>query len=67
VTRRRRRVRSGSAFGGTDEFGHLAVQDMVHMHDLHATVLPLLGLDHERLTDRSSVSNFRLTNDHRSP
>ena len=43
-------VKPGFAFGSTDELGHKAVQDKVHMHDLHATVLHLLGLDHERLT-----------------
>jgi hypothetical protein len=54
-------VKPGLAFGGTDELGHKAVADKVHMHDLHATVLHLLGLDHERLTYRYSGRNFRLT------
>jgi hypothetical protein len=54
-------VKPGFAFGETDEFGHKAVQDKVHMHDLHATILHLLGLDHERLTFRYSGRNFRLT------
>ena len=54
-------VKPGFAFGATDELGHKAVQDKVHMHDLHATVLHLLGLDHERLTYRYSGRNFRLT------
>lgn len=54
-------VKPGFAFGATDDFGHLAVQDKVHMHDLHATILRLLGLDHERLTYRYSGRNFRLT------
>lgn len=54
-------VKPGFAFGATDEFGHLAVQDKVHMHDLHATILRLLGLDHERLTYRYSGRDFRLT------
>lgn len=54
-------VKPGFAIGGTDEFGHLAVQDKVHMHDLHATILHLLGLDHERLTFRYSGRDFRLT------
>ena len=40
------------AFGATDEFGHHAVVDKVHMHDLHATLLYALGLDHEKLTYR---------------
>jgi hypothetical protein len=54
-------VRPGFALGATDEFGHEAVVAKVHMHDLHATVLHLLGLDHERLTYRSNGRNFRLT------
>ena len=54
-------VKSGFAYGATDDFGHLAVQDKVHMHDLHATILHLMGLDHERLTYRYSGRDFRLT------
>jgi hypothetical protein len=54
-------VKPGFAFGSTDELGHLAAQDKVHMHDLHATILHLLGLDHEKLTYRYSGRNFRLT------
>ncbi|MFO0889237.1 MAG: DUF1501 domain-containing protein [Isosphaeraceae bacterium] len=54
-------VKPGFAMGETDEFGHKAVQDKVHMHDLHATILHLLGLDHERLTFRYSGRDFRLT------
>ena len=54
-------VKPGFAFGSTDEFGHRAVQDKVHMHDLHATILHQLGLDHEKLTYRFSGRNFRLT------
>ncbi len=54
-------VRSGMAFGESDEFGFRAVKDKVHMHDLHATILHLLGLDHERLTYRYSGRDFRLT------
>lgn len=49
------------AHGSTDEFGHYAVDDKVHMHDLHATILHLLGLDHERLTFRYAGRDFRLT------
>jgi hypothetical protein len=52
------------AFGATDEFGHYAIQDKVHMHDLHATILNQLGLDHEKLTYRYSGRNFRLTDVH---
>jgi hypothetical protein len=54
-------VTPGMAYGQTDEFGHAAIQDKVHMHDLHATILHLLGLDHERLTFRYSGRDFRLT------
>jgi hypothetical protein len=51
----------GIAYGETDEFGHHAVVDKVHMHDLHATLLHALGLDHERLTYRYAGRDFRLT------
>jgi hypothetical protein len=54
-------VRGGMAYGATDDFGFRAVQDKVHVHDLHATVLHLLGLDHERLTYRHAGRDFRLT------
>lgn len=54
-------VRGGLVHGATDEFGYYAVQDKVHMHDLHATVLHLLGLDHTRLTFRYGGRDFRLT------
>jgi hypothetical protein len=54
-------VRGGMAYGATDEFGFRAVQDKVHIHDLHATILYLMGLDHERLTYRHSGRDFRLT------
>lgn len=54
-------VKPGFSFGATDEFGHKAVQDKVHMHDLHATILSLLGLDHEALTFHYSGRPFRLT------
>ncbi|MDB5311004.1 MAG: hypothetical protein JWO38_5206 [Gemmataceae bacterium] len=57
-------VKPGFSFGATDEFGHQAVQDKVHMHDLHATILHLLGLDHEKLTFRYSGRDFRLTDVH---
>ncbi len=59
-------VKPGIAYGETDEFGHAAMVDRVHMHDLHATVLHLLGLDHEKLTFRYSGRNFRLTDVHGS-
>ena len=54
-------VKRGYAHGETDELGHLARRDPVHMHDLHATILHLLGMDHERLTYRFSGRDFRLT------
>ena len=54
-------VKPGYAHGATDEFGHKAVENKVHMHDLHATVLHLLGLDHERLTYRFAGRDYRLT------
>src|SRR5690606_4731338 len=54
-------VRGGMTYGETDDFGFRAVQDKVHVHDLHATILHLLGLDHERLTFRHSGRDYRLT------
>ncbi|MCZ2342558.1 MAG: DUF1501 domain-containing protein [Bacteroidales bacterium] len=54
----------GIAYGATDEFGALAVENKVHMHDLHATILHQLGLDHERLTYRYAGRDFRLTDVH---
>ncbi len=53
--------KGGMAYGATDEFGFKAVEKPVHPHDLHATVLHLLGLDHKRLTYRYSGRDFRLT------
>lgn len=54
-------VKPGLTYGATDEFGYFAVKDKVHMHDLHATILHLLGLDHEKLTYRFAGRDFRLT------
>lgn len=54
-------VRGGMSHGETDEFGYLAVRDKVHMHDLHATILHLLGIDHTQLTYRYAGRDFRLT------
>lgn len=54
-------VRGGTAYGSTDEFGHKAVENPVHIHDWHATILHLLGLDHERLTFNYAGRDFRLT------
>ena len=54
-------VKAGFSYGESDEFGFYATQDKVHVHDLHATILHLLGLDHERLTYRYGGRDFRLT------
>ena len=57
-------VKPGFSYGATDEIGHEAVEGRVHMHDLHATLLHMLGLDHERLTYRYAGRDFRLTDVH---
>jgi len=54
-------VKGGMRYGSTDELGARAETDKVHVHDLHATILHLLGLDHERLTYRYAGRDFRLT------
>jgi hypothetical protein len=54
-------VKGGLAFGATDEFGFAAVENRIHVHDLHATILHLMGIDHEKLTYRYSGRDFRLT------
>ncbi len=54
-------VRRGLSYGATDEFGYEAVEKPVHIHDWHATILHLLGLDHERLTFNYGGRDFRLT------
>jgi hypothetical protein len=54
-------VKRGTVYGKTDEFGQRAIENKVHFHDLQATVLNLLGLDHKRLTYRYSGRDFRLT------
>jgi hypothetical protein len=54
-------VKGGYVYGATDEFGFRAVENPVHVHDLHATILWLLGFDHERLTYRYAGRDFRLT------
>ena len=53
--------KGGMAYGATDDFGWYAIKDKVHVHDLHATILHLMGIDHERLTYRYSGRDFRLT------
>jgi hypothetical protein len=55
-------VKGGMAYGATDDYGAKAVTDPMHINDLHATILALLGLDHERLTYRYAGRDFRLTN-----
>ncbi len=57
-------VRGGQVYGATDEFGFRAVENPVHVHDLHATLLWLLGFDHEKLTYRYAGRDFRLTDVH---
>lgn len=57
-------VKGGVSHGSTDEFGCSAIQDRVHVHDLHATILHLMGLDHEKLTYRYSGRDYRLTDVH---
>ena len=57
-------VRGGYVHGATDEFGFQAAENKVHVHDLHATMLWLLGFDHEKLTFRSAGRDFRLTDVH---
>jgi hypothetical protein len=57
-------VKPGFSFGETDDYGYFAARDQVHVHDLHATMLHLLGLDHEKLTYRFAGRDFRLTDVH---
>jgi hypothetical protein len=57
-------VKGGQAYGATDEFGFKAVENRVHVHDLHATMLQLLGFDHTKLTYRYAGRDFRLTDIH---
>ena len=60
----RRRRKAGIVHGATDEYGVRVAQDPVHVHDFHATILHLMGLDHERLTYRHSGRDYRLTDVH---
>jgi uncharacterized protein (DUF1501 family) len=57
-------VKGGQAVGATDEFGFAAVEKKVHVHDLHATILQLMGFDHEKFTYRYAGRDFRLTDVH---
>ncbi|HTE18944.1 MAG TPA: DUF1501 domain-containing protein, partial [Armatimonadota bacterium] len=57
-------IKGGMAYGATDEFGYHAVENVTTMHDLHATILHLLGFDHTRLTYRHAGRDYRLTDVH---
>jgi uncharacterized protein (DUF1501 family) len=57
-------VKGGMAYGATDEWGYRAVENKVEVHDLHATMLHLLGIDHKRLTFRYGGRDMRLTDVH---
>ncbi|HVK19196.1 MAG TPA: DUF1501 domain-containing protein [Fimbriiglobus sp.] len=57
-------VKAGFSYGKTDEFGWHAVEEKVHVHDLHATILHQMGLDHEKLTYRHAGRDYRLTDVH---
>ena len=57
-------VKPGFQYGSTDDYGYYSVVDKVHLHDLHATILHLLGMDHKRLTYRYAGRDFRLTDVH---
>jgi len=57
-------VKAGIVHGETDDFGYRVVRDPVHVHDLQATILHLLGLDHERVTFKFQGRDYRLTDVH---
>ena len=57
-------VRGGLTYGSTDELGYNAIENVVHVNDLHATMLHLLGVDHERFTYPYQGRDFRLTDVH---
>ena len=57
-------IRSGLSYGSTDPYGYNVAEDPVHIHDLHATILHLLGVDHERLVFKYQGRWFRLTDVH---
>lgn len=54
-------MKTGIKYGATDDYGYYAAVDKVHIHDVHATLLHLLGLEHKRLTYRHAGRDFRLT------
>jgi hypothetical protein len=57
-------VKAGMSYGETDDFGYNITENGVHVHDFHATLLHLLGIDHERLTYKLKGRQFRLTDVH---
>jgi uncharacterized protein (DUF1501 family) len=57
-------AKGGTVYGATDEFGFAAVENKMHVHDLHATMLHMLGFDHEKFTYRYAGRDFRLTDVH---
>ena len=57
-------VKGGMTYGESDDFGFNATQNRMHIHDLHATLLHLLGINHEKLTYRFQGRDFRLTDVH---
>jgi uncharacterized protein (DUF1501 family) len=57
-------VKGGIVYGATDEYGYFAIENKLHVHDLHATILHLLGLDHKKLTFHFSGRDMRLTDVH---
>jgi arylsulfatase A-like enzyme len=57
-------VKGGTIYGATDDFGFKAIEKPAHVHDIHATILHLMGIDHTKLTYRFSGRDFRLTDVH---
>ncbi|MFT7643239.1 MAG: hypothetical protein ACI9G1_005004, partial [Pirellulaceae bacterium] len=57
-------LRAGLHYGATDDYGYYATENRVHIHDMHATILHLLGIDHEKLTFPHAGRDFRLTDVH---
>ena len=57
-------VKGGTTYGATDEFGSRAAENKVHVHDLHATILALMGFDHTKLTYRYNGRDFRFTDNY---
>jgi hypothetical protein len=57
-------VKGGTVYGATDEYGYFAIENKMHVHDLHATILHLLGMDHKKLTFQFSGRDMRLTDVH---